>query len=256
MASQLIPILDRSRSRLRIPANILPEALHQVAGRRLASPVAVVRMESGGIMVDGDLDPLVTAMLKVIDAASLVVAVNVMAHGDSSLTTIHATPQRAVITSSLDPDLIDVAPVRVARMPETLSDIILVRQPESIGTRPIEIPAADVARAEQVRGTPDLARAVLAGAGLDDEAVDVMLAVQNPGTRQWRITSTWAVDDDNSDSAELRGIDAGPSGQWLLHGSNDGETDIISLTPQGDGDVLKALRGVLPQYWVGRPLHL
>lgn len=120
IASQLIPILDRSRSRLRIPANILPEALEQAAGRRLASPVAVVRMESGEIMVDGEFDPLVTAMLKVIDASSLVVAVNVMAHGDSSLTTIYATPQRAVVTSSLDPDLVDISPLRVARMPETL----------------------------------------------------------------------------------------------------------------------------------------
>ncbi|MEL7157366.1 MAG: hypothetical protein AAFN30_12300 [Actinomycetota bacterium] len=237
-----------------MPANILPEALEQVAGRRLANPVAVVRMESGGIMVDGELDPLVTAMLKVVDTASLVVAVNVMAHGDASLTTIYATPQRAVITSSLDPDLVDIVPVRVARMPETLSDIILVRQPESIGKAPIEIPADDVARAEQLRGKPDLARAVLAGAGLDDDAVDVMLAVQNPGTRQWRITSTWAVDDDKSETAELRGVDAGPSGQWLLDGAVDNGINMISLAPQGDGDVLRALRRVLPQFWVGRPL--
>ncbi|MEM9615233.1 MAG: hypothetical protein AAGA59_20005 [Actinomycetota bacterium] len=254
MSSQLIPILDRSRSRLRIPENLLPEALEQVSGRRLASPVAVVRMESGGIMVDGNLDPLVTAMLKVIDSASLVVSVHVMAHGDTSLTTIHATPQRAVVTSSLDPDLIDVAPLRITRMPETLSDMILLRQPESVGSRPIRVPANDVARAEQLRNTPDMARAVLAGAGLDEEAIGVMLALQNPGTRQWRISSTWAVGDEQADTAELRGVDAGPAGQWLLAGSVERAENTLTLTPQGDGEVLRSLRRILPQFWVGTPL--
>lgn len=101
-----------------------------------------------------------------------------------------------------------------------------------------------------------MARAVLAGAGLDNDAVDVMLAVQNPGTRQWRITSTWAVDDKSSQTAELRGVDAGVSGQWLLEGSIDGVRNTITLEPQGDGDVLRALRRVLPQFWVGRPLNI
>lgn len=254
MSSQLIPILDRSRSRLRIPENLLPEALEQVGGRRLASPVAVVRMESGGIMAAGELDPLVTAMLKVIDAASLVVSVHVMAQGDTSLTTIHSTPQRAVVTSSLDPDLVDVSPLRITRMPEALSDIILVRQPESVGSRPIRVPANHVARAEQLRDAPDMARAVLAGAGLDDEAIAVMLALQNPGTRQWRISSTWAVADNQSDTAELRGVDAGPAGQWLLDGSIEQADDTLILTPQGDGEVLRSLRRILPQFWVGTPL--
>jgi len=254
MSSQLIPILDRSRSRLRIPDSLLPEALEQISGRRLASPVAVVRMESGGIMTDGDLDPLVTAMLKVIDTASLVVSVHVMAHSDTSLTTIHATPQRAVVTSSLDPELIDIIPLRITRMPEALSDMILVRRPESVGSRPIRVSASDVARAEQLRKTPDMARAVLEGAGLDEEAIGVMLALQNPGTRQWRISSTWATGEDESNTAELRGIDAGPAGQWLLDGSIEQADNTLTFTPQGDGEVLRSLRRILPQFWVGTPL--
>lgn len=254
VASQLIPIFDRSRSRLRIPSTILSEALQQVSGTRLATPVAVVRMESGGIMANGALDPLVDAMLRVIEGASLSVSVQVTAHGDSSLTTMYATPQRAVIASSLDPDLVDISPVRIPRMPETLSDIILLRPPESTGERPIEVPSEVMAQAEKLKSHPDKARDAFRSAGLGDGDVEVLIAIQNPGSRQWRITSTWSVDDNAVDAAELRGVDAGPAGQWLLSGRLDEERGRYHLQPQGDGELLRALRGALPKYWVGRPL--
>ena len=253
--SQFVPIFDRSRSRLRLPAEILPEALRQASGEGLASPIAIVRMETGGIIVDGELDPLVTAMLRVIASASMMVAIDVQAHSDSSRTTIWATPNRAVITSSLEPELVDIRPVRIVRLPEMLSDIILLRPPEETAEQPLSLSTIVMAEADNLRAEPDKARAVLAAAGLSDRELGYVLAFQAPSTRRWRISSTWATDT-GPQMAELRGLDAGSSGQWLIEmtGHRD-RPGTMTFTPQGDGGVLGALRQILPRRWVGTALN-
>ena len=78
IGTQQLPILDRSRSRLRLPIEILPEALRQASGEGLASPLATVRLESGDIIVDGVLDPVAAEMLRVIAEASDAEAANAL----------------------------------------------------------------------------------------------------------------------------------------------------------------------------------
>jgi len=254
-ATQHVPILDRSRSRLRLPIEILPEALRQASGEGLASPVATVRLETGGVITDGQLHPAAEAMLQVIASASMMVAVDVQREGDSSITTIWATPSRAVVTSTLDPDLVDIEPVRLARLPETLSDVILLSRPETMHERPITVSTLVMARADEARSSPDHGRSSLSDAGIAAEDVELLVAFQAPTTRRWRISSTWASDGGQR-MAELRGLDAGPHGQWLIemtgHKNQPGE---MTFTPQGDGDILRALREVLPRYWVGTALN-
>lgn len=254
-ATQHVPILDRSRSRLRLPIEILPEALRQASGEGLASPVATVRMETGGVIADGVLDPSAAEMLQVISSASMMVAIDVRRDGDASVTTIWATPSRAVVTATLDPDLVDIEPVRLARLPETLSDVILLSRPETLHERPVTVPTLVMARAEERRGEPDHGRSTLVEAGVAEEDVELLLAFQAATTRRWRISSTWATDNGQR-MAELRGLDAGPHGQWLIemtgHKNQPGE---LTFTPQGDGDILRALREVLPRYWVGTALN-
>ena len=254
-ASQYVPVLDRSRSRLRLPAELLPEALRQASKEGLASPIATVRLETGGIIVDGELDPLAEVMLQVIAAASMMVAVDVQAHRDTSLTTIWATPNRAVLTSSLDLELVDIKPVRLARLPEILSDIILLRPPESTGEAPIVVSTATMAAADAVRADPDEARHALIEAGLGPDEIELVLAFQSPATRRWRISSTWAIEA-GQQMAELRGLDAGAAGQWSIEMTGDRHGDgKLTFTPQGDGDVMGSLRQILPRRWVGRPLN-
>jgi len=251
----VIPILDRSRSRLRIPREILPEAIRQASREGLASPLATVRMETGGIIADGRLDPIVAAMLNVIAEASLMLTIEVELEGDVSETTIWATPARAVITSSLDPELVDVAPVRLPRLPETLTDVIMLRPPDAVAAHPVTVEAGAFRRAEEARHRPEAARAALAEAGLGDDDVDLLLALRAPSTRRWQVTSTWATDD-GREVARLTGFDAGARGQWLVEVTADADGNESSLTfaPQGDGDTLRALRDVLPRRWIGTPL--
>jgi hypothetical protein len=212
-------------------------------------------METGGVIRDGRLDPIATTMLKVISGASLVVAVDVQLQGDSSLTTIWATPNRAVITTSLEPDLVDIQPVRLARIPETLSDVILLQQPQTTAEAPVSVSTMVMAAADTHRDDIEQARATLAAAGLTELEVGRVLAFQSQSTRRWRISSTWATPDGQR-MAELRGLDAGPNGQWLIEmtGARD-QAGQMTFLPQGDGDVLRALRAVLPRQWVGTALN-
>jgi hypothetical protein len=256
----VIPILDRSRSRLRIPREILPEALRQASRQGLASPLAAVRLETGGVLVDGRLDPVVAAMLNVIADASLMLTADVQYEGDSSVTTIWATPHRAVMTSALDPELVDIHPVRLPRLPETLTDVIMLRPPEAVGGQTISVPVAELAEAEAeaARGRGEDAQAVLHGAGLSEAEAELALVFQAPATRRWRISSTWAAED-GPQMAQLRGLDAGAQGQWLMEmtgePSQPGQPGVMSFSPQNDGDILRALRVVLPRRWVGTALN-
>ena len=252
----VIPLLDRSRSRLRIPREILPEALRQASREGLASPLATVRMETGGVIVDGRLDATVAAMLNVIVEASLTLTIEVELEGDASETTIWATPARAVITSSLDPELVDVQPVRLPRLPETLTDVIMLRPPETVATHGVTVPADAYRRAEAARHRPDAARAELVAVGLGADDVDLLLALQAPSTRRWQVSSTWATEG-GRETALLQGFDTGARGQWLVAEDSDadGREASLTFTPQGDGEIIRALRQVLPRRWVGTALN-
>lgn len=241
--SRQLPIFDRSRSRLRIPIDILPEALRQANGEGLASPVATVKLETGGVMANGDLHPSAAQLLQVIASASMMVAVDVQYDGDSSVTTIWATPSRAVVTSTLDAELVDIEPVRVARLPETLSDVILLSRPEVTADHQIVASTLVVANAERFADQPERARRALEAGGICPDDIERLLAFQSPTSRRWRISSTWATDG-GQQMAELRGIDAGLHGQWLMEMRGDHTRDSeLVFTPQDDGAILRALRG-------------
>ncbi len=255
IGSGRLAIFDHSRNRLRIPVAILPEALRQASGDGLASPVAAVKLETGGVMVDGQLRPGAEKLLRVIGAASMTIVVDVSCGGDASTTTIWATPSQAVITSSLDPELIDVEPVRVARIPERLSDVILLGRPETTADASIVVAALTMDNADRLADEPTKARRALEAGGVTSDDIDRLLAFQEPPTRRWRIGTTWSTDD-GQQTAELEGIDAGPFGQWLVEtwGDTDRDRELV-FTPQGDGAILRALRGVLPRNWVGTALR-
>ena len=239
-----------------MPREILPEALRQASRQGLASPLATVRMETGGLLVDGRLDPVVAALLNVIADASLMLTIDVNYEGDASVTTIWATPHRAVVTSALDPELVDIHPVRLPRLPETLADVILHRPPDAVGDHPITVPtpAMTEAEAEAARPDPGAAQAVLVAAGVAADDAALVLALQAPSTRRWRISSTWATEE-GQQMAHLRGLDAGPRGQWLIEATGHrGEPGLVRFLPQNDGDILRSLRAVLPRRWVGTAL--
>lgn len=219
------------------------------------SPETIERLEAAGILSDGALDPVAFELLDVVNQASLVIAVDLHYQDDSSVPTVWCTPRRAVVSSSLDPGHTEFRPVPVTQLPQVLAELIVLRSPRFIGDVPISLSTEILDRATKAEGR-ESALEILSEGGLDADQAVLVLDLQRPDVRRWRISSTWSTDD-GQQGAELRGIDAGPSGQWLIGVTAQDEDGPgqQTFTPQGHGEIMSAFRSVLPKNWMGTPLN-
>ncbi len=257
-------ILDRSRCQLRLPANLVTESLrfahalkysrNGIVGTGAADSELVNQLRAAGIIVDDDLDPLAADLLRVANQASLIITVELRYGSDTSSSTVWATPRQAVVSASLDPAFAEFRPVDVMQLPTVLSELMVSRPPTTVAEAPISVATQAVADAEAALDEPGRAAQILVEAGLSVEQAQRVLEFQDSDVRRWRVNSTWSTED-GQDSSELRGIDAGTNGQWLvaMTGSREGRGQ-LTFTPQGHGDVMRALRSILPRSWVGTPL--
>jgi len=257
-------ILDRSRCQLRLPANLVTESLrfahalkysrNGIEGTGAADSELVNQLRSAGIITEDQLDPLAADLLRVANQASLIITVELRYGSDSSSSTVWATPRQAVVSAALDPAFAEFRPVDVFQLPAVLSELMVSRAPSSVAEAPISVATQAVAEAEAVLDEPERAAEILIEAGLSAEQADKVVDFQNSNVRRWRVNSTWSTED-GQDSSELRGIDAGDNGQWLvaMTGSRE-DRGQLTFTPQGHGDVMRALRSILPRSWVGTPL--
>jgi hypothetical protein len=258
-----LPLLDRSRAQLRIPADLLTEALRIAHVQSIpdlgteslsARPSDEVIERLAPVLDDGQLDPVALDLLKIVNQASLMVAIDLSYLSDSSVPTIWATPREAVVSSSLDPDHIELRPVPVSQLPQVLAQLIVLRSPRFVGDVPISISSSILAGAE-AEGSREASIEALTGGGLDADQAVLLLDLQRPDVRRWRISSTWSTDD-GQEMTEIEGLDAGPSGQWLVATTGPDESNAqITYSPQGHGEVMSAFRSVLPRNWMGTPLN-
>lgn len=256
---------DRSRAQLRVPAPFVPESLrfaHSLqyvldrAQKVQASDSKLVHeLRSAGVIVNDDLDPIAAELLNVANQASLIIKVQLAYGAESSSSTIWATPRHAVVSAPLDPDVAEFRPIDVYQIPFVLSDLMVARSPKFVGEAPISVSTRAVARAEEQLDDQGEAMSTLVEAGLSNEQAERVLAFQAANVRRWRVSSTWSTDN-GQDSSELRGLDADEHGQWLvaMTGSRE-EKGQITFTPLGHGDLMRALRSVLPRSWIGTPLN-
>ncbi len=255
------PLLDRSRARLRLPADLLQPALdiaryqsmsiENGAGVAGVGPRQVKRLAD--ISNDDGLDPIAAELLQVVNQASLMVAVDVSYGPDSSAATIWATPRRAVASNPFDPAQIELEMVPVNQLPQILGQMIVLQSPAWVAEGAISVGVRTLSTALS-RSSRDKALEVLAGDGLDTEQALLVLDLQLPDVRRWRISSSWSTEGE-PDEAALVGLDAGPSGQWLDSTSGADGDGLRTFTPLGHGEGLSALRAVLPRNWMGTPLQ-
>lgn len=207
------------------------------------------------LMSGDELDPIAAELLQVVGQASLLVAVDVSYGSDASAATIWATPRRAVVSNPLDPAQTELAMVPVNQLPQILAQLVVLHSPAWVGDDPISVGVATLSDAV-ARPSRDEAVQILAGDGLNTEEALLLLDLQLPAIRRWRISSSWSTES-GPDEAELVGLDAGPSGQWLetVTAGQNGESGLRTFTPLGHGEAMSALRTVLPRNWMGTPLQ-
>jgi hypothetical protein len=260
----LTMLLDRSRCQLRLPANLVTECLRfahalkysrsGIQGTGAADSELVKQLRAAGVIVGDDLDRQAAELLRIANQASLIITVELRYGADTSSSTVWATPRQAIVSSSIDPAYAEFRPVDVLQLPHVLSEVMVARPPAHIGEAPISVATQAVAEAEAVLDQPPQAIKILTEAGLSGEQAQRVLDFQEPTVRRWRINSSWSTDQ-GQDSAELRGIDAGPNGQWLVAMTGKREDrGQLTFTPQGHGDIMRAIRSLMPKGWVGTPL--
>lgn len=257
------PLLDRSRARLRLPADLLAPALD------LAEVESMVRVELrpasqtataeqvgrlANLMAGDHLDPIAVEVLQVVNKASLMVAVDLSYGPDASAATIWATPRQAVVSNPIDPTLVELEMAPVNQLPQILAQLVVLQSPSWVGDGAMSV-GVDTLSEALGQSSRDGAIGVLARDGLDTEQSLLILDLQLPEVRRWRISSSWSTEND-PEGAELRGLDAGPSGQWLesTTPSQEGQQGLRTFTPLGHGEGMSALRAVLPRNWMGIPL--
>jgi len=260
-------ILDRSRAELRLPADLLAESLriaylerYQAKFDRLPEDsekpddLTVKRLEGDGVFRDGKLDPIAFELLDVVNTASLTITVDLRFGSQSSVPGIWATPKLAVASSSLDPNYVEFFGAEVGQLTQLLAQHVVLRSPKFVAQAPISVNTKALVNAEAQRNNPEEALQILMDGGLNNEQAQRVLVFQGDEVRRWRISSRWSTER-APEGAELRGLDAGPDGQWLLALTGTrAENGQMTFTPQGHGDMMKALRSILPRNWVGTPL--
>jgi hypothetical protein len=263
MTAMVDPVLDRSTAQLRLPMSAADDVLRLALELSLAgNDDRLVAASSGdvgqslveaGILDDSGLDPVAAELLDVVNTASLIITVDLTYGDDASTSTIWATPRRAVASSSVDPEAIHYRHVPITQLPQVLAELVVLRSPQFVGDVPISINGPILAKVD-VDDTDDAIEQLTSG-GLDGDQAVIMLDLQRPNVRRWHMRSTWSTET-GPESTELRGLDAGPSGQWLIASTApEMERGQLTFTPQGHGEVMSAFRSVLPRNWLGRPLN-
>lgn len=258
-----LPLLDRSRARVRFPSDLLEPALDMatvqamahLGARSIGDVVSAETMERmAPLLVEDEMDPIATELLKVVNQASLMVAVDLSYGSDASAATIWATPRQAVVSNPFDSTLVELEMVPVSQLPQILAQLIVLQSPTFVGEGPMSVGVQTLSTA-LARTSRDEAVEVLAGDGLDRDQALLTLDLQLPRVRRWRLNSSWSTDG-GIDEAELRGLDAGTHGQWLetTSAAASDAPGLRTFTPLGHGETMTALRGVLPRNWTGTPL--
>lgn len=256
-------LLDRSRARMRVPTELFDEVLQLAptwmgsdadgGARRNRKPD---RAQQFAALFDGDrLDPVAEELIGVVNRASLIVAVDVSYRDDSSAATVWATPRMAVASTGLDRAQTELGLIPVNQLPQFLAQLIVLRPAVHVADRPLSIDAHALSRA-LAESDPDDAVDLLMAEGIDPDAAHVLLRLHQPEARRWRISSSWSTES-GPEEAELRGVDAGPDGQWLEATEGPGRIHGQHIfTPLDHGEGMSALREVLPRNWLGVPLGL
>lgn len=210
--------------------------------------------KEANILAADSLAPLAKEMFEIINAASLEIKLTVSTKTKRSISYVWATPNRGIRTSSFDGTYIDLLPMATERIPQIISDLIVVRKPSQVGEAPISVSYETWQKATH---TPDIEAAILllTDGGLEENQAIRLMQFQGNEARRWSISSRWSTED-GDDTAGLEGVDSGLDGQWLVaHTGDEANPGQLSYSPVSQSDLTKALRTVFPRSWISRALR-
>jgi hypothetical protein len=254
--------MDKSSSTILVPVDLLDIAAELAEAQALPGRAEQANRELDAehkarlepiLEPDGMFHPIAASILRVVARSSLTISIDLSYESDSSNPRIWSTARQAVASSGLFSDLYMLHPISASQLPQVIGQLLVLRPPSFVADSVLSIDRNDLMQATG-SATHDEAMAVLTETGLEPIEAALLLDLQRPNVRRWRITSTWSTPEGRATS-ELAGIDAGDNGQWLAVGTRRPDESIqLNYRPQGDGDTVRALRSVLPKLWTSTPL--
>jgi len=260
------PILDKASGQLRLPKEVFTGALWFCHIENLKTevekskvevmqpgPEVINRLSESRILVDGKLERTANQLLTIINKASLEVQIDIQIGSQISSSFIWATSSRAVRANSLDGINIDLQPIAAERVPQTITDFIVIARSDTDGESPIAI-SYEIIKAVKRLGKARTLEAFQSG-GLDETSAQTLTEFLGNNSRKWKITSTWSTENAN-ESSSIQGIDAGEKGHWLIgHTGTDENPGQMNYTPLTQSDITKSLRSVMPKMWSTKPVR-
>ena len=244
------PVLDAGRRALTLPRRLVPVAMLLRTGGPTEPDATMTRaiseLERAGISRDGSLHPLAADLLPVVTGPTTVVSTEVTEdstaiatiwHHNGKAVVGHPSAHDAFALHSIEPNLLPFHLAQITR-------IVARPAPSFLGS--ITVPSEALEIAEDLWATdPAAATAVVAGAGVETQWAKRLVLAHRSRLRTWCATSLWTDLDHSHHDAELRVLDAGPLGYWVVT-NEPAETPTFRFTVATFDGVLERVRALTP----------
>mgnify|MGYP001822518915 CR=1 FL=1 len=244
------PVLDAGRRALTLPRRLVPVAMLLRTGTTgtgdPAPAGAISELERAGISRGGMLHPLAADLLAVVTGPTTVVSTEVTTDR-TDIATIWHRKGRAVLGRPQGPDafgLHEIEPSLLAFHLAQLTQLRAAPEPPFLGSTAVR---ADVLEeAENLwHEDPATAAKLLVAGGTAPQWADRLVLAHRLRLRTWCATSLWTTADHSHHDAELRVLDAGDLGYWVV-ANEPAETPSFRFTVVSVDEVLNRIQALVP----------
>jgi len=244
------PVLDAGRRALTLPRRLVPVAmLLRTGGPTEADPAltrAICELERAGISRNGALHPLAADLLSVVTGPTSVVSTEVTEEV-TEIATIWHHNGRAVLGRPSGDDAFALFSIEPPLLPFHLAQLTkIVARPDPSFTGSFTVPAEAMEVAESLwTANPESASGVIVAAGVEAPWAKRLVLAHRSRLRSWCATSLWTDIDHSHHDAELRVLDAGHLGYWVV-ANEPAATATFRFTVVTLDGILERIRALLP----------
>lgn len=245
-----LPVLDAGRRALTLPRRLVPVAMLLRTGGLDETDATMTRaiseLERAGISRGGSLHPLAADLLSVVTGPTTVVSTEVTEES-TEIATIWHHNGKAVLGRPSAHDAFALHSIEPHLLPFYLAQLTrIVARPTPGFSGSVTVPADALEIAEDLWATdPAAATAMIAGVGVEEQWAKRLVLAHRSRLRTWYATSLWTEVDHSHHDAELRVLDAGRLGYWVVT-NEPKETPTLRFTVATLDEILERIRALIP----------
>lgn len=207
-------------------------------------------LTAAGVATERRLPGWIAELAEVVAAPGLRIVVEVSAGDAVVVHQLWATPRRAVVSTPIDDQIIELRGLETAMLPFELARIVGLG-PRPVPTDPASITLAATALAAAIEALEthgrEHARQILVEHGSSAHHADLVADICTCRHTTWRVTSVWKPTPDSQTTRALTVVDAGDAGLWLSEPDDPRDTGTsVTLTATRPSRAWRQLLDLLP----------